>query len=523
MFFRVFSLVIFLTVFFAKQALAVQPGEMFWEIKKRGDTTANYLIGTVHNLTFNEHSLSPEIITAMTEAKIGIFEIISSERTVKDHLEAGRNIIRLPQGKTLSLYLGEEKTEKLFSAFVAALSRLDESNLSSLIDDFREINLDIQSYSEFNTLKPIVVIQVISQVVQELKTQEIKGGTEGNAVDKGENFDEEREPVTMSKKRLEEMLSREDETKGDKTIDLQKSEGESFSDKRDNELLQEVILDKNDKPDIETCLLDERKMDTYIEEVFSCMKKPVYSLESVESQKASLLSISEDEETADLLDLYFDRMIAFLEGGRLSSIEEKISNINQALLQIMPRLMDSLIKSIHQNLELDSDTLKRGIQKNLFKFLKAQQCSVLSEALIEEYVNQIFDTAVFVATRFFVSGKQVSGETDKKIIFLMREMGNSQKEIISQCFPNYIWPENIKELSEKMEKYQLNSLRRFMQNVVLSRDQKMAQRMLPYFEQGGAFVAVGFAHLKGILEEFKAKGYEVKHIKLSKPLKEENN
>ena len=522
MFFRVFSLVIFLTVFFAKQALAVQPGEMFWEIKKRGDTTANYLIGTLHDLTFNEHSLSPEIITAMTEAKIGIFEIISSERTVKDHLEAGRNIIRLPQGKTLSLYFGEEKTEKLFSAFVAALSRLDESYLSSLIDDFREINLDIQSYSDFNTLKPIVVIQVISQVVQELKTQEIKGGTEGNAVDKGENFDEEREPVTMSKKRLEEMLSREDETKGDKTIDLQKSEGESFSDKRDNELLQEVISDKNDKPDIETCLLDERKMDTYIEEVFSCMKKPVYSLESVESQKASLLSISEDEETADLLDLYFDRMIVLLE-GRLSSIEEKIGNINQALLQIMPRLVGSLMKSIHQNLELDSDTLKRGIQKNLFKFLKAQQCSVLSEALIEEYVNQTFDTAVVFTTRFFVNERQVSGETDKKIIFLMREMRNSQKEIISQCFPNYIWPENIKELSEKIEKYQLNSLRRFMQNFILSRDQKMAQRMLPYFEQGGAFVAVGFGHLKGILEEFKAKGYEVKHIKLSKPLKEADN
>ena len=42
----------------------------------------------------------------------------------------------------------------------------------------------------------------------------------------------------------------------------------------------------------------------------------------------------------------------------------------------------------------------------------------------------------------------------------------------------------------------------------------MIRNMLPYFEEGGAFVAVGFSHLSGILEKLKAQGYEARTYRI---------
>ena len=47
--------------------------------------------------------------------------------------------------------------------------------------------------------------------------------------------------------------------------------------------------------------------------------------------------------------------------------------------------------------------------------------------------------------------------------------------------------------------------------------------MLPYFEEGGAFSAVGFAHLSGVLRELEAQGYELKLIEFSVPLTVSDN
>ena len=47
----------------------------------------------------------------------------------------------------------------------------------------------------------------------------------------------------------------------------------------------------------------------------------------------------------------------------------------------------------------------------------------------------------------------------------------------------------------------------------------MVRSVSPYLRKGGAFVAVGYLHLDGILRGLKAHGYKVKKIEFSTPLK----
>ena len=57
---------------------------------------------------------------------------------------------------------------------------------------------------------------------------------------------------------------------------------------------------------------------------------------------------------------------------------------------------------------------------------------------------------------------------------------------------------------------------RYMKIMVLDRNQRMLQRILPYMEQGGAFVAVGALHLpgkNGLLALLEKAGFEIRNLK----------
>ena len=120
-------------------------------------------------------------------------------------------------------------------------------------------------------------------------------------------------------------------------------------------------------------------------------------------------------------------------------------------------------------------------------------------------------------------GKQIEGEVEWELAKLIKEMGRAIREITSFCFPDYIWPNNGEKMIESEERIQLDILKKTIESIILSRDQKQARSMLPYFEEGGAFSAVGFAHLSGVLKELKAQGYELKLIEFSVPLTEVND
>jgi uncharacterized protein YbaP (TraB family) len=61
----------------------------------------------------------------------------------------------------------------------------------------------------------------------------------------------------------------------------------------------------------------------------------------------------------------------------------------------------------------------------------------------------------------------------------------------------------------------LETLKRFTFRLIDARNQRMAQRMTPYLQQGGAFVAVGAMHLagpKGIVQLLQQSGYQIESV-----------
>jgi uncharacterized protein YbaP (TraB family) len=56
---------------------------------------------------------------------------------------------------------------------------------------------------------------------------------------------------------------------------------------------------------------------------------------------------------------------------------------------------------------------------------------------------------------------------------------------------------------------------RFIQRIIYDRNQHMLERMEPYLQNGGAFIAVGASHLpdtKGLLQLLEGKGYKINKV-----------
>lgn len=60
------------------------------------------------------------------------------------------------------------------------------------------------------------------------------------------------------------------------------------------------------------------------------------------------------------------------------------------------------------------------------------------------------------------------------------------------------------------------TVRRYFDGISVNRDLKMAEGMKPYLDNGNAFVAVGAAHLKGIVDKLQAEGYTIEAVPLGK-------
>ena len=175
------------------------------------------------------------------------------------------------------------------------------------------------------------------------------------------------------------------------------------------------------------------------------------------------------------------------------------------------------MSNYHQGIIIDSNAIALGIQHEVFYFLESSnQCSALSQSSIDQFVVTVVNLFGLYGKQF-VSGKQIEEEKEQEFVQLIREMYHSRREVVSLCFPDYISTDN-KEKIRNEEQLKLNMLKTALESVLLSRDPGMVRGMLPYFEEGGAFAAVGFSHLNGVLEGLKAQGYEVRPIAFSTPL-----
>lgn len=455
--------VIFFSIFFSLKVFAIQPGEIFWEAIKPGESTANHLIGTWHLANLDENSFPPELVAAIENAEVGLFEIISSEATEKYVMQARKRTMWLTDGESLSLYIGEARAEKIFSAIQMALSRLDERDISFLYSKWESFDLDITSYKDFNNLRPSEVLYIIDLVLDD----------------------------SRSNLRYQPLMDKSERKKADS---------------------------HHLKSDTEECLSrKEKNMDTYIEKVFSCLRKPVYSLETLESQAIALSNLNNANMVEQLI-RDFDKFILHLTDSTLKEKEDDLHKEWRSFLSVIkPRLGDH-IESGYLSKPVDDTALKSDFAEAISEFLVKKKCPVPPSDSINQYARGIVDYRQ-LRLRVLVKGKHIEETEEEQLRGLINETSYREKEVFSLCFPHYIWSEDFEESLNRENQLQLEYIKNSNKLLVLLRDPELVQDMLPYFERGGAFVVFGLGHLSGVLQELRLQGYEVRQVKFSTPLK----
>ena len=457
----------FFSIFFSMKVMAVPPGEILWEVTKPGLSAPNYLFGTHHHLPFRKDSLPEELVMALKNSKVGLFEVIFRERTGDYITTLKKRRTWLPNEETLSSYIGEERTQKVFSALQFALSKLDEEETFLLSEEWKGFDLTLTSYEDFNSLHPSRVFSIERSVLKaQIKGQQAQAPNPPN---------------------------------------LHKPPAEP-----DRE--------KDSAPDMKECLLRSHPvMDVYIEKVLSCMGKPVHSLENPDDNLSLLLSV-ESKKMAGELVRDSDRIIRRLRDQNESSGEMLYEDWGFLLKEIEGRVWKDIGRGYYLNSPVDTSFLQSDIEQTLSGFLTENECSALSDSLISRYAGGIID--MYQLYMWIVSkGEKITRAVEEQLAGLISETTGLQMDIFSLCLPDYQWPEDQGEGVERANQLELDSMKSVIELLVAPRDPKQAQNMLPYFERGGAFAAVGFGHLAGVLRELKAQGYEVRRIDFSTPFK----
>lgn len=450
----------FFSIFFSVKVQAIQPGEVFWEITKPGTSPSNYLLGTSHYLPFSKDSLPKELMMALKNSKIGLFEVIYRERTGDYFTTLEKRTTWLPEGESLSSYIGEERAQEIFSAIQFALSQLDERGASFLSEKWKKFGLVLTSYEDFNNLRPrrmFTIESLVGAVRRDLIPQ----------------------PPTL------EIPQARPDRKEDPT------------------------------PNMKKCFLRSYPMmDTYIEKVFSCMEKPVYSLENPDESLPFLL-FSESKEIAAGLVWDSDRIIRRLRDQESSGdiLHEEWGSF---LSEIEERVWKDLNKGYYLNRFVDTAFLQSDIERTVSRYLMKKECFALSDSFINQYAQGIINMNQLLVW-FFSKGEQMTEKTEEELAGLISETSLRQREIFSLCFPDFHWPKDLEETAERANQLQLDFIKSVMDTLVIPRDLKQAQSMHTYFEKGGAFAAVGFSHLAGVLRELRAQGYKVRQVPFSPP------
>lgn len=71
------------------------------------------------------------------------------------------------------------------------------------------------------------------------------------------------------------------------------------------------------------------------------------------------------------------------------------------------------------------------------------------------------------------------------------------------------------ELQTLKEVQNSETMQRFLQELIKNRDEKMSKQLPPYLDRGNAFIAVGAAHLPGIIKNLEAQHYSINTVQLS--------
>ena len=450
---------------------------IFYKISQAGHAEpSGYIIGTKHDECINAMSLPPEIQSALNRAGIGLFEIVTSDREQIGMAQILRKMFFLPEGEELSHYMGEEKTREIFAFFRPLFDR----HAGAIQDVFEALSIDLISYSDFNRMSPEGLMALLKKLLQ--KKNNPPPDTDTAAKPAGET---------------------EDATDFADKTPSSKDEGSTVG--RDGPLPSDC--------------LEEGKMDVFIEKYFSCLGRPVLSLETLEQQTSSLTPYS-TQKTQLFANI---RLRPFFDGIRGKNAEAGFYEDYHTAMDI---INEQLIESGISQLLFQEDP-EPGIEAatNQFRhFLKEKQCSNLPEDhIIKSHIDILFAIAQTLNQTLAQQSSEnpLSLEQKANLRALSDDNIELSMNIFSSCFPNL-----------KMREYYDNMIRAFdpleeafaiqeaLYETLIDRDMKMAQNIAPFLEEGGIFIAVGSAHLSGIIRNLKDNfGFSVQAVPLSHPVR----
>ena len=460
------ALPLFLSFYTVKVLAAqngVQNGQIFWEIRKLG-VKPGYILGLNHSRTLDENSLPPEINTAINNSQIGLIELSAKERTEKKMIEAKQSIgLFLPESETLSSYLGEQKAREVFEFLQDFLLNRDEEGF--LVNKIQTLyGIDVTSYETVNHLTPFFIMQIIQEL---FRTQHI--------------------PLEQKSKKLEKLLA--------------KLNGDSP---------EQVTFDCS--------LKTGKQMDLFIEKALVCEGKGIYSIETAEIQiRALYFNRNHHEESRNLHALL--SAIVQREKGNQSEMDIIIEEWGKLFAKIIKRLSKHIANQLFQNIPIDVNPETEQI----LDFLSEKQCADLPINRVKEYMDltlQLYQ----LSFHYTLKATQIEEETAKRNIApIVEKLYETGTDVFASCFPDYKPAMSKEETMEWRTSAMWNSIQHEREQLINPRDKSQALFLLPYLEEGGVFAAVGAGHLKGVLRELEAKGWQVRAVPLSHPIREAQN
>ena len=487
----------------AEEWRVVEQGQYFWQISKPGlNPSFSYIMGSKHRTCLDENSLPIEIKRALNNSKVGLLEVtreIAKEETMLQ-------TISLPEGLTLSHYLGEEKVREIFDFFQFLIANYDtkERDLEKFLNT---LNVNTRDYNHFNCLVPQTLNDHLLSISESFGQITNSSNEEHHQVI--------REFITSTKKLYD----------GDPSNDFEHRTYES-----------DLAIPFKMEP--EFCSSREPLfIDTFIEKFLFCNRRPIYPLETAIDKLSAILFVSQDLKI-EANNLYDDTFSAIkhkrfkLENKSLSSPFAWTSLDIPDTMNRPPRPFEIFqfeVYTAYYKISLREMDIFHGIfpkdslVKNFLNFiidvLIFDQCPISPEIdfLVDTYVDKLLQKLRF-EIKTITGGKAMDEEMTETYLKLISESKQMERDIFSACFPNYQYSNRELEDNSQEELYELKKIL----GLAISRDPIFVQSLLPFLDEGGVFILMGFNHLSGVINRLRAAGYNVNPIQLSSSIIEAN-
>ncbi len=431
---------------------------VLYRISKPG-VKPSYLLGTMHPLKIP--ALASTLVHVIDQSDIGVFEMLILDKPDVDIDKLG---VFLPHNQTLVDYLGEEMTRKTFKAIQHSEPYLMDDSFNQAI----LFNVDILDYDIFNRLHPKWVTSILLNILSKLETNTYIT-TAGSP------------PLPHSY-----IL-------------------EAFYDARFKSSLQEKLLKKESAPHdqqiIETkeesisCIPEVDRMDRYIQKKFYCAGKDIFSLVNIHEE----MSIVVDSELMSFnnIPLFSNQVTQFISYFE-SHNDREIKKI--AWYGFLKSVFNIFLLKLAENymlgLSINFDKIKTKYRQSIVSFLNKYQCAKLPEYYIDKYLENTFlvDPNIIMFSAFL---EEKITNISRQDIELAEEL---KMKIFNSCFPDDSDTHNTdKEIQDNIF-VQMKLLKMLQESLLIKKDQRMALRMMPHLQKGGALVAVGLGHVPGVLE-----------------------